>query len=141
MSHFYSKEKHGYGYEGIYKFIAEKNDCVEFIYEQMGSYQGDAVACFVRKDGQVGILDHAYGSCSGCDDYEASNDYSEKTPNGLTELADEYEKKVKWSSAEDALKRCEELWLEGQAGYHLDNKEYTECYRKRIPNFINKHTK
>ena len=128
----YSKQNHGYGYAGIYNFIAKKHDCVAHTSDEIGSYQGDAIACFIRKDGMVGVLDHCYGSCSGCDEYEGCH-YDEKQ---LAELGDEYEQRVSWKTKEDTLKRCEELWLEGQAGYHFDKQKFTQFYRKTIPDFI-----
>lgn len=137
MSHKYDKKEHGSGYEGIYNFIAQKHDCAKHMSEQIGSYQGDAIAVFVRKDGMVGILDHAYGSCSGCDDYEAVNSYEDETNNNLVELANDYEQRVRWTTRDEALKRCDELWLEGQAGYHLDKETYTEIYKQAIPSFLN----
>ena len=133
----YSKKEHGYGYEGIYAFIAKKNNCIAHKDWAIGSYQGDAIACFIRKDGAVGLLDHAYGSCSGCDDYQATDCYREKTCDELVAMADEYEEKVRWLTKEEQLKRCHELWLEGQAGYHCDKEDFTKTYREEIPAFIN----
>lgn len=134
----YSKQDHGYGYEGIYNFIAKKHDCVAHTSDQIGSYQGDAIACFIRKDGMVGVLDHCFGSCSGCDDYEASDMYF--SDNGTSEqligLADGYEQSVRWDTKENTLKRCDELWLEGQAGYYFDKEKFEKFYRDTIPNFI-----
>lgn len=41
-----------------------------FDYKETGSYQGSWYA-FVEYKGQVGIAEGSYGSCSGCDSYEA----------------------------------------------------------------------
>jgi hypothetical protein len=141
MSHQFKIKTHGYGYEGIYNFISEKNGCVKHTSVQIGDYQGDAMACFIRKDGMVGMLDHAYGSCSGCDDYQACwADYDQENE-ALIELANDYEKRVRWDTSENTLKRCEEIWLEGQAGYHIDKQGFEKWYRKTAPSFIKKNIK
>lgn len=138
----YSKKEHGYGYEGIYAFIAKKNNCIAHKDWAIGDYQGDAIACFIRKDGAVGLLDHTYGSCSGCDDYQATDrNWNDDTCDELVKMADEYEANVRWLSKEEQLKRCEELWLEGQAGYHCDKEDFTKTYREEIPAFINANAK
>jgi hypothetical protein len=133
----YNKKKHGRGYEGFYNFIAEKNNCIKHTNWEIGSYQGDAIACFIRNDGMVGLLDHCYGSCSGCDDYQAADrEWNDNNCDELVELANEYEGRVRWLTKDEQLKRCEEIWLEGQAGYHSDKEGFTKVYREQLPAFI-----
>lgn len=137
----YSKKEHGYGYDGIYNFIALKNDCIAQTDWIIGFYQGDAIACFIRRDGAVGLLDHAYGSCSGCDEYQSTDCDYDTTCEGLIEMADEYNAKVRWLTKDEQLKRAIELWLEGQAGFHIDEADYTKIYREEIPAFIKTYSK
>lgn len=44
--------------------------------ESFGSYQGDWLAC-ITYEGRMGIVHGSYGSCSGCDAFEAEFGYSE----------------------------------------------------------------
>lgn len=46
-------------------------------FEQFGSYQGDWWAK-VRYEGQEGWVNGAYGSCSGCDSFEAEFGYGDE---------------------------------------------------------------
>ena len=53
-----------------YKEALEAAGCEVIAYEEFGSYQGDWLAK-VRKDGETFWLRDYYGSCSGCDAFEA----------------------------------------------------------------------
>lgn len=48
-------------------------------YKQFGSYQGDWLA-FVEYNGEKGIAQGSYGSCSGCDAFEAEFSYYDQEP-------------------------------------------------------------
>jgi len=48
----------------------EATAAIVLYYEAFGSYQGDWVA-FIHYDGQLGVVVGSYGSCSGCDAFEA----------------------------------------------------------------------
>jgi hypothetical protein len=45
------------------------------VYESFGSYQGDWWAKVTLPDGRTGWVNGSYGSCSGCDAFEAEFDY------------------------------------------------------------------
>lgn len=59
-----------------YKECLEKAGAEVFAYEEFGSYQGDWLA-FVEYNGERGIVQGSYGSCSGCDAFQGEFDYSE----------------------------------------------------------------
>lgn len=128
-------DKYGYGYSGIYDWIAKELGASEHASWEIGDWQGDAIAVFKFPDGRVGILNHCYGSCSGCDSYQACGSDGE-----IESLARSYKDSVfMFSSADDVLKHCSEKWTEGDAGYHIDAAGYTKLYKEQIPSFINGH--
>ena len=50
-------------------------------FEEFGSYQGEWLA-FVEYKGEKGIVQGSYGSCSGCDAFEAEFMYEDKPEKG-----------------------------------------------------------
>ena len=48
--------------------------CNVLDFQEFGSYQGDWLA-FVEYKGEKGIVTGCYGSCSGCDSFQAEFDY------------------------------------------------------------------
>lgn len=60
-----------------YSKCLEKAGCNVIAFEQFGSYQGTWLA-FVEYKGEKGIVEGYYGSCSGCDAFEAEFGYSEQ---------------------------------------------------------------
>lgn len=75
-------------------------------FKEFGSYQGDWWA-LVRFNGQVGFVTGSYGSCSGCDAFQAEMGYGdERTPEkmrafGMRYLVDgltDYDKALKEAS-------------------------------------------
>lgn len=67
--------------------------CEVLEYVEFGSYQGDWLA-LIRKDGEIGVCEGSYGSCSYCDAFESefgygdedSDDYQQR----LTEFGETY---------------------------------------------------
>lgn len=57
-----------------YTDAMEKAGANVLAYEHFGSYQGDAWA-LVEYDGKRGWVTYSFGSCSGCDSYEAQHFY------------------------------------------------------------------
>lgn len=53
-----------------YSEALEKAGCKILAFEEFGSYQGTWLA-FVEYNGQKGIVEGSYGSCSGCDAFQA----------------------------------------------------------------------
>ena len=74
------------GYHGIYDQFG-----AVFYEESVGSYQGDSVVLLL-KDGWYGYLFFGWGSCSGCDSYEAA----EGDPKEVLELAKDMHRVIKW---------------------------------------------
>ncbi len=60
-----------------YEIIAWANDQRVLIYQEFGSYQGEWVLLALDDD-KYSIYKGSYGSCSGCDSYEAEFDYSQE---------------------------------------------------------------
>lgn len=58
-------------------------------FESFGSYQGDWWA-LVRFDGRTGWVRGSYGSCSGCDAFEAEFGYDDKDPKKLAAFGKGY---------------------------------------------------
>ena len=59
------------------------------LFEQFGSYQGDCYAK-VEYNGKSGWINGSYGSCSGCDAFEADFGWDEPTPETLAEFGKQY---------------------------------------------------
>lgn len=60
-----------------YKMCLEKAGAEVLDFKHFGSYQGTWMA-FVNYGGKKGIVEGSYGSCSGCDAFEAEFDYSKE---------------------------------------------------------------
>lgn len=59
-----------------YSEALEAAGCKVLDFEEFGSYQGDWLA-FVEYNGEKGIVEGSYGSCSGCDAFHAEFDYGD----------------------------------------------------------------
>ena len=59
-----------------YQLALEKAGADVLVFEYFGSYQGDWLAK-VNYDGQLGWVHGYYGSCSGCDSFQAEFDYDD----------------------------------------------------------------
>ncbi|MGL5727496.1 MAG: hypothetical protein ACRCYD_06540 [Plesiomonas sp.] len=51
--------------------------CEIIEYKEYGSYQGEWIA-IVKVDGEIGVVEGCYGSCSGCDAFESEFGYSDE---------------------------------------------------------------
>jgi len=60
-----------------YQEALEAAGATVHVFEQFGSYQGDWWA-LVTANGQTGWIHGSYGSCSGCDAFEAEFGYGEE---------------------------------------------------------------
>ncbi len=58
-----------------YQEALEKAGAKVLAFEAFGSYQGTWLA-IVERDGEIGIVEGSYGSCSGCDAFQSEFDYS-----------------------------------------------------------------
>lgn len=58
-----------------YSEAMEAAGAVVHQFEHFGSYQGDWWALVTLPDGRKGWINGSYGSCSGCDAFEAEFDY------------------------------------------------------------------
>ncbi len=74
-----------------YPVVAEVRGQHVLLYEQYGSYQGEwLMFAHDPKKQEYYIYKGWYGSCSGCDDYEASMNYSNVTRESAMEFAKNY---------------------------------------------------
>ena len=60
-----------------YEDALEKAGCKILDFKEFGSYQGTWLA-FVEYNGEKGIVEGSYGSCSGCDAFQAEFDYGDE---------------------------------------------------------------
>jgi len=83
-----------------YSEALEKAGCKILAFEEFGSYQGTWLA-FVEYNGQKGIVEGSYGSCSGCDAFQAEFDYGDEP----TEENGKYYKSYRtWDEDEECTK-------------------------------------
>lgn len=117
-------------------------------FEQFGDYQGTWIA-FVRYEGQLGFITESYGSCSGCDDWEAF-DYGT-----LTDIENPEESRIKLAefgkpyldsmyTFEEMMENCGEstswdqealtmrAWLEGKKKHFSDIE-----FNKKVDKLLN----
>lgn len=64
-----------------YKEAIEAAGAKVVAFKEFGSYQGTFFAR-IEKDGETLFVEGSYGSCSGCDSYQAEFDYSFNRENG-----------------------------------------------------------
>ena len=99
-----------YGYESL---IEERGGVTIVANETDDDYQGDSIL-LVEKNGEYGLLTFGWGSCSGCDAYEAA--YGNESE--LNELGDELVGSIEWvgslTAAKDrvASKDWDGTWLQ-----------------------------
>ena len=72
-----------------YKEALEAAGAEVMAFEEFGSYQGDWWAK-VRYKGELGWVQGSYGSCSGCDAFEAEFGWDDGTPEKLAEFGRGY---------------------------------------------------
>ncbi len=83
-----------------YQSLIEDRGIRILIEEENGDYQGDLLF-FVKGGRKFGFVSVGYGSCSGCDAYEAACD-----DNSLNELGDDIVGEIQWF---DSLKQAKEF--------------------------------
>lgn len=76
-------------------------------YEEFGSYQGDLLV-FVRKNGKHGFILESYGSCSGCDAFQA--EVRNDTPEEIKEFSIRYEDTMQSYDQALAYAKKHEQW-------------------------------
>lgn len=93
-------------------------------FEYYGSYQGIWMA-HVTVDGREGFIIDYYGSCSGCDEYEATFGWAEREDaEKLAEFARPYLNSM--MTAEEALAKCE------RSTYDSDYEKIAEYIRSTL---------
>lgn len=122
-----------------YQSALEAAGCTVIDFRQFGSYQGDWFA-IVRYKGTIGVIQGAYGSCSGCDAFESefndsysSDDTDEEYAARLKKFGEGY-LTTGWISIDEALTyagKHEEWdmsaadmtgWLQSLKNAHFANK-------------------
>lgn len=74
---------------GNYQSALEAAGCVVHVFKEFGSYQGKWYA-YVTHNQETGFITGWYGSCSGCDAFEAEFDYNGNDPVKLAEFGKTY---------------------------------------------------
>lgn len=84
-----------------YSEALEKAGCKILDFNEFGSYQGTWLA-FVEYNGEKGIVEGSYGSCSGCDSFQAEFDYTDEP----SEKVGKYYKAY-WADEDDEITKEE----------------------------------
>jgi len=94
-----------------YSKALEAAGCKVLDFQEFGSYQGDWLA-FVEYNGERGIVEGSYGSCSGCDSFLAEFDFCDDP----TESNGKYYKSYRTYNEEEKITKeeYENLLLEGK---------------------------
>ncbi|MED4787541.1 hypothetical protein P9429_11665 [Bacillus atrophaeus] len=72
-----------------YREALESAGAEVLLYEEFGSYQGDWLAK-VRYEGQIGWVHDYFGSCSGCDAFEAEFGWEDPSEEDLADFGKRY---------------------------------------------------
>ena len=125
------------GYEDVLSRLYDKVYC----YEEFGSYQGDWPAK-VRKGNEVFWLLGYYGSCSGCDWFQAKEDYPWELKCGTFENA----KKMLQKETDRILKEFQDNYEadkftqdEIEKHYEAELKYYDDEDYKEMLDFVKKY--
>lgn len=78
--------------KNAYHWCLEQAGATVHAFQSFGSYQGDWFAK-VTYEGKTGWIHDYYGSCSGCDSFEAETGYSNRTPEDWKQFASDFGKK------------------------------------------------
>lgn len=106
--------------------------------EIFGSWQGDEA--YILSDGdRIGIIVIGYGSCSGCDAFEAAlpfpaddnSDWSE-----LTSLCDEWRTVVRWFDSPVEALVALDLSSNSIYDWWLHDKDVVQWLRDNVPEFL-----
>jgi hypothetical protein len=93
----YDINKYGYSYEGM----VDSFGVDVLLVEESNDYQGDSFYLLKDAEGRYGYLSFGWGSCSGCDAFQAAQC---EGGNALEELRDELWEDVKWFDSLDSLR-------------------------------------
>ena len=72
-----------------YQQAIEAAGCDVIEFKEFGSYQGEWLALVIH-DGEVGIIEGSYGSCPGCDAFEAEFGWEDPGAEKLKEFGETY---------------------------------------------------
>lgn len=86
-------------------------------FSRFGSYQGDWLAEVTLPDGRYGFIHGYYGSCSGCDSFEAEIGYDFHTCEGDPDI------KRKYRAANEKIPGCKLCEI-----YHEKKRAFGEGY-------------
>jgi len=120
-----------------YSEALEKAGCKIIDFEEFGSYQGTWLA-LVEYERETGIVEGSYGSCSGCDAFQAEFDYSDEPSK-----KDGKYYKVQWGDEDDEiteeeynqLLKLRDQKLSDFGKYYLQNGLYSkDFYENKLKN-------
>lgn len=120
-----------YEYKSGYQEALAAAGAVVHVFEEFGSYQGDWWAKVTYK-GKTGWIKDYYGSCSGCDAFQAEMDWccdteSEKYKKQLADFGAQYLERDLWTNEEaeqEAAKNyCWDVTAEEMVKFIRDNSK------------------
>jgi hypothetical protein len=113
------------GYKNPYHWVLEEAGAKVFAFQDFGSYQGDWLAK-VEYKGKQGWIRDCYGSCSGCDSFEAESRYENRTKKEWHDFATAFAKDYL-----DEIRSWEEVYAE-----FTKEEEDWDTDRKEIVKFL-----
>ena len=109
-----------------YQWCLEMAGARVIAYEEFGSYQGDWLAK-VEYKGKVGWIHDYYGSCSGCDAFQAETGYEYRTKKQWIQFCKQFAKEY----LED-MKTYQEVLKEvsGDMSWDLDGRDMVDWLKR-----------
>lgn len=115
-----------------YQELIERRANVEIkVEEDEGSYQGDSILLVSDNDSdRYGVLVFGWGSCSGCDAYEAA--WGDE--DALNELGDHLAQQIVWKDSLEEIKEYV-LYTKDWEGTFL-NKNHVARFQRAVATFF-----
>ncbi|CUL01061.1 unnamed protein product [Escherichia phage slur01] len=111
-----------------YQLALEAAGCEVLDYVEYGCYQGEWLA-LIRKDGALGVCEGSYGSCLGCDAFEAEFGYlDDEEADYQKRLADFGEGYLPANTFEEMIAKLQK---------DVENYSYDDDYKSMLNTVIN----
>ena len=115
-----------------YQSALEAAGAIVLAYESFGDYQGSWYAK-VQRDGKTFFVAGSYGSCSGCDAFEAEFDYKSHEHKGDKYISVYDPSKFDIVGCEKCAQLHKQLAEFGE-GYLSDERDWISLYNEQVKN-------
>ncbi|WZK98993.1 hypothetical protein NGRRMQZB_92 [Escherichia phage Dru_SM1] len=106
-----------------YVSALEAAGCEVLDFVEFGCYQGEWLA-LIRKDGVLGVCEGSYGSCSGCDSFQAEFGWGdEESPDYQKRLAEFGESYLPANSFEEMIAKLQK---------DIENYDWDDDYKSML---------